>query len=164
MSVKTDYEPQQWQLLLDVPPLVGTAVMVAGRSGLGTMKEALAVASGVMTAKEGFENNELIHALVDGRLHDKDRSSVESRSPEIRAKHPEELIDYTLEKCSEVATLLEAKSTAAEAAEYKKWAMSVGEKVANAAKEGGFLGIGGERVSEAERDVLRRVAAALVMN
>ena len=53
----------------------------------------------------------------------------------------------TVEKCQEVAALLEQKSTPSEAAEFKAWAVAVGEKVAGAAKEGGFLGIGGERVS-----------------
>ena len=161
MTSKADYDPEQWQLLLDVPPLVGTAVMVAGKSGLGTMKEAFAIASGVMAAKDGYENNELIQALVEGRLKDKDRSSVEQNAVEIRSKSPEELIDLTIQKCEEVAELLQSKSNADESAEYKAWAMSVADKVANAAKEGGFLGIGGERVSEAERDVIQRVSTAL---
>ena len=30
MTSKAEYTPDQWQLLLDVPPAVGTAVMVAG--------------------------------------------------------------------------------------------------------------------------------------
>ncbi len=48
MSSKNDYSAEEWQLLLDVPPLVGTAVMMAGGSGLGTLKEAFAIASGVL--------------------------------------------------------------------------------------------------------------------
>jgi hypothetical protein len=161
MSAKPDYDAQEWQLLIDVPPLVGTAVMVAGRSGLGTMKEAFAVASGVMSAREGYEGNALIQALIDGRIKDKDRSSVERRGAEIRGKSPEELIDFALDKCQQVVALLQAKSTDQEAGEYKAWALAVGEKVANAAKEGGFLGIGGERVSQAERDVLQKISQAL---
>jgi hypothetical protein len=39
--------------------------------------------------------------------------------------------------------------------------MDMAEKVANAAKEGAFFGLGGERVSDAEKVVLTDLAAAL---
>ncbi len=162
MSTKADYTPDQWQLLLDVPPLVGTAVMVAGRSGLGSVKEALAVASGVLDAKHGYESNQLIQALLDARIKNKERSHVEQFSDNpYRGRPPEEIKEMTVDKCQQVADLLEQKSTPSEAAEFKAWAVAVGEKVANAAKEGGFLGIGGERVSAEEADVLAAVSSAL---
>ena len=37
----------------------------------------------------------------------------------------------------------------------------IGEKVAQASTEGGFLGFGGERVSEGERQFLSKLDAAL---
>ena len=73
------------------------------------------------------------------------------------------LIDIAIDKCQEVVVVLQSKCTEQEANEYKHWSLAVGEKVANAAKEGGILGIGGERISEAERDVIERVASALAM-
>jgi hypothetical protein len=149
-------------MLLDVPPLVGTAVMVAGRSGLGSIKEAMAVASGVLDAKHGYESNELIQALLDARINDKERSHLETFSDNpYRGRPPEEIKEMTVEKCREVSALLQHKSTPGEAAEFKAWALAVGKKVANAAKEGGFLGIGGERVSAEEADVLAAVSSAL---
>ena len=39
---------------------------------------------------------------------------------------------------------------ATDLAAYQGFVKALGERVANAAKEGGFLGIGGERVSEGE--------------
>jgi hypothetical protein len=162
MSSKSDYTPEEWQLLLDVPPLVGTAVMVAGKSGLGSMKEAFALASGVIGAKSGYEGNELITALIEGRMKDGDRSEVEQLSTNpYRGQPPEEIAAAAVEKCKQVATLLDTKSTPTESDQFKSWSIAVGEKVANAAKEGGFLGIGGERVSESEKEVLTAVAAAL---
>ena len=72
MSTKSDYSAEEWEMLLEVPPLVGTAVMVAGRSGVvGSMKESFAVASGVMEARDGFESNELIQSLISARVEDK---------------------------------------------------------------------------------------------
>jgi hypothetical protein len=43
-----------------------------------------------------------------------------------------------------------AQKSPAEAEEYKRWLVALAQKTAEAAKEGGFLGIGGTRVSEAE--------------
>ena len=57
--------------------------------------------------------------------------------------------------------MLTAKSSASEAAEYKQWAMSVAEKVANASTEGGFLGFGGERVTAEEKAVIEDIRNAL---
>ena len=162
MSTKADYTPDQWQLLLDIPPMVGTAVMVAGKSGLGSLKEAFALARGVLGAKTGYEENELVQSLVQARLQDGERSQIEvlAENP-YRGLEPAELAAAVTEKCIQVRQLLAEKASAEEAAGYQQWSIDVGEKVAHAAKEGGFLGIGGERVSQAERDVLDQVKAAL---
>jgi len=45
--------------------------------------------------------------------------------------------------------------------EFKQWILAVSESVANAAKEGAFLGIGGERVSAAEKAVLNDLQGVL---
>ncbi len=45
--------------------------------------------------------------------------------------------------------------------EFKKWLLTVGRRVAEAANEGGIFGFGGERVSDAEKNVLRQIAFAL---
>jgi len=39
--------------------------------------------------------------------------------------------------------------------------IAIGQRVAEAANEGGFFGFGGERVSDAEKNVLRQIAFAL---
>jgi hypothetical protein len=161
MSSKPDYTPDEWQLLLDVPPLVGTAVMVAGNSGLGTLKEAMAIANATLDVQHGYEENELIQSLIHARTNEGDRSEVEGLANPYRGKQPDEIRDMTIAKCTELSHLLDQKSSPQEAREFKQWALSVGEKVAEAAKEGGFLGIGGERVSEVEKDVLSAVSTAL---
>jgi hypothetical protein len=48
-----------------------------------------------------------------------------------------------------------------EAESSKRWLLGAAQRAAEAAKEGGFLGIGAVRVSEAERTALAEVAQAL---
>ena len=66
-----------------------------------------------------------------------------------------------LDDSRDIANLLKEKASAGEAAEYKAWAMSVAENVAKAAKEGGFLGFGGEQVSAGEKTLFAELASTL---
>ena len=54
----------------------------------------------------------------------------------------------------DTVAIVDEKASAAESTAYKQWLMSVAQAVAEAGKEGGFLGIGAERVSEQEEIVL----------
>ena len=65
-----------------------------------------------------------------------------------------------LQTFSDVAALLSQKAPA-EAQAYKQWVYQAAQNSANAAKEGGVFGIGGERVSEAETAALQELATAL---
>ena len=161
MTTKEDYSSEEWQLLMEVPPIVGLTVMMAGKSGFGSMKEAWAMTRGVLDAKDGYEGNELVHALVDARLKDREHSQVEQLNSPYRGQSPEEILKSTLEMCSEVKSLLSEKASEDEAAGFVDWAITVGEKVANAAKEGGFFS-SGPKVSEEEAYVIEEVKKALV--
>jgi hypothetical protein len=134
---------------------------MAGGSGWGTVKEAFAIASGVLAARHGYEGNALIADLIQGRLKEGDRSEVERFSNQYRSMNPEQLIAAVVLKCEQVAALLDERAEPQEAEQFKAWTLSVGERVAGAAKEGGTLGFGGERISAGERDVLSRVQSAL---
>ena len=66
--------------------------------------------------------------------------------------------------CSSPETASESAvpvATEAEAEAYVNWAIQVAEQVALAAKEGGFLGVGGERVSAQEMTALDAIREAL---
>jgi hypothetical protein len=60
-----------------------------------------------------------------------------------------------------VNDLLKRKVKPEEADEFKKWLLTIARRVAEAANEGGIFGFGGERVSDAEKNVLRQIAFAL---
>jgi hypothetical protein len=58
------------------------------------------------------------------------------------------------------ASAVEAKSPS-EGAAYRAWLLSVATDVSQAAKEGGFLGMGGTLVSRDEQEALAQLAQAL---
>ena len=160
MSQKSDYTSKEWQLLLDAPLAVGTAVMHAGRSGVGSVKEAMTMASSVLNVGDGYEGNELIEALVRGRVDDGDKSVIETMDSPYRGLEPDEILQDAVDKCRAVVQLLDSKSNALETDGYLDWTLDVGIKVAKAAKEGGFLGFGGERVSQEEQRAINAIRKA----
>ena len=161
MSNKSDYTSEEWQLLLDVPPAVGTAVMYAGRSGVGSVAEAFAMTSGILCARNGYEGIELIESLVSARVNDGEKSSIETLSSPYRGLSADEILKDVVKKCEQVGKLLRSKATAKEVSGYTDWAIKLAENVANAASEGGFLGFGGERVCEDEEKAIAAVRKAL---
>jgi hypothetical protein len=64
-------------------------------------------------------------------------------------------------KIKEAGDLVSSKATPEEAQAYKQMLMTVAERAANAAKEGGFLFFGGERVSAPEQAFLSEVKTTL---
>ena len=76
-------------------------------------------------------------------------------------KDPEQCKEAALNQIRAVNEILSRKVKPEEAEEFKKWLLTVGHRVAEAANEGGVFGFGGERVSDAEKNVLRQIAFAL---
>jgi len=68
--------------------------------------------------------------------------------------------DKCVETLRQAAALVDAKAPG-DAAAFKGWLRQISQHVAEAAKEGGFLGIGGVQVSEAEKATLTEISSAL---
>jgi hypothetical protein len=162
MTKKTDYTSEEWQLLLDVPTLAGLAVMMSGKSGLGTMKEALAVTQGTLSGGSAHANIELIQAIVEARLKGGETSTAETISGNpYSGLGREKFAEVVAGKCQAAADLLARKATAEEAQAFKAWVMSITDQVAKAAREGGFLGFGGTQVSAEEVAAIDSIRTAL---
>ncbi|MGI9417707.1 MAG: hypothetical protein ACR2RA_07715 [Geminicoccaceae bacterium] len=91
----------------------------------------------------------------------KTREWLSKRMKDRGVASREDMQALAVEDCRAAAALVDAKASPSEAAEYKQWALSVAEKVAMAASEGGFLGFGGEQFSEPEQTLLSEIEAAL---
>jgi hypothetical protein len=157
MTTKADYTAEEWELLMKAPFMAGMAIVAASPSGpIGVVKEMFAVGRVLVEGTEESSTNELISALVsDVKAGHRPAASTESISSVEEAK------DLALKAYREVAALLARKAPAAEAEGFKRWLLTAAQRVAGASKEGGFLGLGGVRVSDAEQAALGEIAGAL---
>jgi hypothetical protein len=157
MTTKADYTAEEWELLTRGPFMAAMAVVAASPSGpIGVIKELSAVGKALQEASQSGETNALINALVSNvKAGYRPSGTVEP------GQRPEEIKDLALKTCQEVAALLAHKAPAPEAEGFKRWLLTVAQQAAEAAKEGGFLGIGGVRISAAEQAVLAELAGRL---
>ena len=161
MVNKQNFTPDEWAKLLESMMLAGMAVSAAEPSGLwGTLKEAFASRSAIASSKESA-SNELVKAAVAELETREGRATVQEGLRKLMAgAEPAEIVQRALNNLREVSAILEAKAPA-DAAAYKAFLRSISEKVAAASLEGGLLGLGGARVSEAEKATLADIAKAL---
>jgi hypothetical protein len=158
MTARTDFTPEQWKALRNAPQIVALATAAAGNSGLfGSLSEGMAMASSIADAvrgdqplfKEIFGKDEIRAAQDDIRTVVKgvgDKAMLNSKLQESAADTVKTAI-----------AALTAKGATGEADAYRRLLGGIAEKVANAAKEGSFLGFGGERVSEGERTFIAKL-------
>jgi hypothetical protein len=162
MASKTTFTAEEWRRLLQSPMIAAMAVTAADPSGLwGTLKEGLAASSALAEAKADAGANELIRAVVA------DFESPEARTvardglrEKFAGSKPEEMKASAVEELHEISGLLDAKAPE-DATAFKSWLQAIAERVADASKEGGFLGFGGVQVSDAEKATLADIAGAL---
>jgi hypothetical protein len=159
MAGKSDFTPEEWALLAKSPMLAALVVVAASPSGpFGVIKEMVALAKLVAETKAKGGGDPLVGAIVADITT---REGMEQAKPtEIQGKKPEEAKAYALEQLKKAAALVDQKAPG-DAAGFKQWLQEVATRVANAAKEGGFLGFGGTLVSEQEEQALAATSAAL---
>lgn len=141
MTGKADFTAEEWELVREGPPAAGMMALTAEHGG--TFRETWALAKAYAEARKAHGENELLDALV-------------AEKPDIKRYHsPEEIETTGLGRLTEAVTLLEQKATPDEVEAYRKFALEVAQRVAEAHKEGG------EQVSEAERAAIEKVSASL---
>ncbi len=169
MSLEERFSEEEQFLLTSTTSLIGSAMAFAEGSGLGTVKEMMASAKSLMAGVKDYPDNEIIRGILPNLEDRKEamadakafREKTLSRLKEKGIKSHDQMSTQLLEDCKAITLILDEKASAEEKEEFKAWAMSIAENVAKAAKEGGFLGIGGVRVSDGEKEMYTKIAAAL---
>jgi len=159
MATKADFTADEWNQIQRAPFMAGLAVVAASPSGpFGVMKELFAVGKMLGEVKLQGTSNELIKALVA----DIETGAKDLNAPaELKGKTPDQVKSYAIDSCRQVGLLVEKKIKPDEAEGFKQWLVSAAQKVAEAAKEGGFLGFGGTRVSEQEAATIKELSTTL---
>ena len=162
MAKKETFNAEEWNLIRMAPVLVMTGVAAADPGGLiGAFKESFSGVSSMMEAFKGSSGLELMAALLAEKsmptMPDKKQMLGEGSAEQLSANFKNSVLGYV----KQAVALVKSKGTPEEAAAYEKMMAGVAEKVANAAKEGGFFGFGGERVSAGEKAFLDELNTAL---
>ena len=152
MLTKNDFSVSDWNTLRDCQYLVGLATLMAGASGLGTIKESIAIAQSVMENQSS--NVPFIRDLSSKTEMQSAQNSLNQRLSGPDAPKKENLQHAALDQVRASMSILNGKAVPEEFDAYRKVIYGVAEKVANAASEGGFLGFGGTRVSAGEQSFL----------
>lgn len=157
MTSKSDFSPEEWKTIVAAAPMVGLAVTCASPNGpWGVLKELISMGMAMTEMLQKGSSNPLIAELAT------DLKARQTRlEPPQGMKEAEQCKQAAMNHVREVSALLDRKVKAEQADEFKKWLIAVGRRVAEASNEGGIFGIGGERVSDAEKNVLRQIAFAL---
>lgn len=148
MTKKAEFNAEEWSNVLQGPPIAGMMVIVAEQGG--TLRESVSMAKAYVEAKQQGGSEVLTEILA-----------VKPEIDQSRFKSGEELRNQGTQALKDAVALLDQKATPEEVEEYKQFVLSLATKVANAHKEGGFLGAGGKPVSEAEQAALDEIKSTL---
>ena len=150
MTTKADFNAEEWSLLLEGPPTAGMIVISAERGGM--LRESISVGQAYAEARQQEGPSELLDAIV---------SEQPQLDPSRYRGSVEDLRTAGLQRLREAVAVLEERATPEEVDDYRRFVLSVAERAAQAHKEGGFLGVGEQRVSERERAALDEIAATI---
>ena len=161
MTTKADYTAEEWHLIMQSPMAAALVVIYADPSNpVGLAQETFAVSKMMAQQAGAPAGNSLIGAVAQEIKESEGRTAAPPAKPakgsDLAAAKAQAL--GTLQQLND---LLAAKAPPDEAAGFKQWIVATARQVAGAAKEGGFLGIGGTPVTPAETAAIADVARTL---
>jgi len=162
MANKASFSPDEWTKVLQSVMMAGIAVTAAEPSGLwGTLKESMVAGHALIEAKSDAKSNELIKAVVADYESSEGRTAArDGLHAALTGRKPGEIKDKAVAAVRDAAALVDAKAPG-DAAAFKAWLNHISQRVAETSTEGGFLGFGGVRVSDAEKATLAEISGAL---
>jgi hypothetical protein len=150
VTTKADFNAEDWSTVVDGPLYAGLRVIAADRGG--TLRESMAMGRVYQEARARQGASPLLDELI---------KSPPAIDPAQLQAAGGDISTVTSDHLRKAMSILESKATPEEADAYKTFVMTVAQAVAEAHKEGGFLGVGGKRVSEAEDRALDEISLAL---
>jgi hypothetical protein len=143
MTGKADFTQDEWKLVLEAPPSAGLIVVTAQKGG--TFRETIAMAKAYAEARQQHGESELLDEIAAARP-ERDHTRYHS---------PEELKQAGLQHARDAVAILETKATPEEVNEYRRFILTLADRVANAHREHG------QGVSDAEQQAINEITEAL---
>lgn len=157
MTTKSAFTEDEWSRVMRAPLVAGLAISLADPGGpIETAKESMATLKSA-TSPPSREQLLAEVALEIQAMAQQKHNPLSGFKP-TKDGNPGEAV---LEELQAVQVIVAAKSTPDETAAFGRWLVSAAQAAADAAKEGGFMGFGGQQVSEREQAMLDRVRTAV---
>ena len=157
MTSKSDFPEEEWARIVRAPLVAGMAIMVADPGGpIEATKETTA---SIRSATNPPTREQLLTEValdVQAEVQAK-RNPLKGFKPS-GASGPG---DQVLAELTAVQGIVAARATEEETAAFGRWLVATAQAAADAAKDGGFMGIGAQQVSEREQEMLARVREAV---
>jgi len=145
MTTKAAFSPSEWQLVLEGPPTAGLLVITASHGGM--FRETIAMSKAYVEARAEHGDSELLDEIV----------AEKPRMERGKVHNPEELRDQGIDALHDATAVLQDKATAAELEDYRRFVLTVANKVAAAHREGG------KQLSPEEQQAIQDITTALGM-
>lgn len=157
MLSQADFTPDEWEAIVSLPVKAGILVMWSHETNpLEYLSEISTLTAAVIGATDS--GHALVRAVAQYHQDRNEEFRVEAPDTAEAARYFEQAV---LDQCRVVSTILAAKTSPDEATVFKQWVVGVARRVAESAKEGGFLGFFGEDVSEHERETIEQLNEVL---
>ena len=159
------FSAEEWNTLVNTPLKVGQAVMFASHTGLGAViglaQEAMAMGKALQELSSQGSSSALLNTLgqqVKGMIQSAQSGGANPFAD--ATQDPAAARQQALMAIQQASAILR-KASPQDASAYKQYVFDLARKVAEAAKEGGFMGIGGQAISAEEDAILRELSNAL---
>jgi hypothetical protein len=156
MTTKADFSEEEWTRLVRSPMVAGMAISLADPGGpIEAFKE---VSATLKTVRDAGGRGGLVGELAQevAELSKQRKNPLSGFKPK-GAMAGQEIVD----ELAAANAIVSEKAAPEEAAAYRDWLLAAAQEAANAAKEGGFMGIGATRVSEGEQRMIDKLREVL---
>ena len=158
VTTKTDFTEEEWARIVRAPMVAGMAISLADPGGpIEATKET------VGTLKNATNPPSREPLLADVAIEI--QAMTQQRQNPLKGYKPTKdrpVGEQVLDELRGVQAIVAAKAEPGETAAFGQWLVAAAQGAAEAAKDGGFMGIGAHRVSEREQAMVDQVRAAVV--
>jgi len=156
VTTRSTFTDEEWTTVFQSPMMAGMAVMMTARSGPIQIAQEMFAVGAALAEADRNSTNPLLKALAEAVKGGEKPANLAEQPKSVEAAQA-----LAIDNLRAAAAIVDAKLPAEEAQEFKLWLVDVSQKVAEASKEGAFLGIGGTQVTDEERAAVESVATTL---